>query len=593
VVGWRASDHSDIRADVKPFETNPEIGRELPESHEAGSPPAHPSNTAIPVVEDGERTKRLAAETVNELQARIRQLSELFEQAPGFMAVLRGPDHVFELANAASYQVIGRRDILGKPLGEALPELKEQGFIELMDRVLQSGEPYVGSDVEVRLQREPGAPLENRYVDLVFQPLVAVDGGVTGVFVQGNDVTARKRAEDALRAADRRKDEFLATLAHELRNPLAPIRHAAKISKSPDATEAQSKWAHDVIDRQVEHMARLLDDLLDVSRITSGRFELRKQSLVLQDDLIAAVETVRPLIETRGHRLTIELPSEPVHIDADPVRFAQIIANLLTNAAKYTDSGGVIAVRAGVEAQSVVVSVQDDGIGISPELLPRVFEMFSQSQSALERAEGGLGIGLSLVRGLVSLHGGSIEAKSRGLGQGSELVVTLPLSRGEPQPAGRGTASAASSAAAQTRVRVLVADDNRDSADSCALLLQLSGHDVCTAYSGLEALAIGAEFAPQLVLLDLGMPEMNGYEVARRIRAASWGTRVKLVAVTGWSQEEDKRQARIAGFDHHFAKPLDPDTLRDLTAKAAGPAIDPSDGRTGVSRRPVDWGSEG
>jgi PAS domain S-box-containing protein len=525
--------------------------------------------------EDAERAKRLAVETVNrELETRIQQLRQLFEQAPGFMAVLRGPKHVFELANAAAFLVVGRRDILGKPLLEALPELKGQGFLELLDRVIETGEPYVGTGIEARLQRAPGAPLENRYVDLVFQPVVAADGAVTGIFVQGIDVTDRKRAEEALLEADRRKDEFLATLAHELRNPLAPIRHAARIGKSPHATDAQLGWARDVIERQVEHMARLLDDLLDVSRITRGRLELRKECLLLQDSLAAALDTVRPLIEARGHTLTTDLPASPVHIEADPVRFAQIFTNLLTNSAKYTDPGGEIGVRAEVRDRSAVISVRDNGIGIPPDLLPRVFEMFSQSKSAAERSEGGLGIGLSLVRGLVQLHGGSIEASSRGPGEGSELVVKLPLFAGEPRPARRAEAFPTASRDGRQRLRVLVADDNRDHADSCAMLLEMAGHEVRTAYSGRDALSIGAEFAPQLVLLDIGMPGMDGYAAARQSRAAGWGAGAKLVAVTGWSQKEDKRQARLAGFDHHLAKPVDPDVLRELTERAGVPGPD-------------------
>jgi PAS domain S-box-containing protein len=512
------------------------------------------------------------------LRARSTELDELFQRAPSFMAVLRGPAHVFELANAAYHRLVGHRDILGKPIIEALPEVGRQGFVELLDRVLATGEPYVGSAVPVLLQREPGTPLEERYVDFVYQPIATSGGGAAGIFVEGNDVTDRKRAEDALRLADRRKDEFLATLAHELRNPLAPIRHAAKISQMPHATEEQLRWSNDVIDRQVEHMARLLDDLLEVSRITRGKLELRKERLALKSSLRAVVETVRPLIEARGHQLTIDLPEASIHLDADPVRFAQIFSNLLTNAAKYTDPGGVIGVRVsldGERGESVVIAVRDNGIGIAPELLPQLFEMFSQATSALERSEGGLGIGLSLARGLVLLHGGSIEARSLGLGRGSEFVVTLPLAGATPRSEGASAASAAT-AAAHERLRVLVADDSRDNADSCAMLLRISGHDVLTAYSGHDALALAEKFTPQLALVDIGMPGMNGYEVARRIRAAEWGADMMLVAVTGWGQVEDKRQAEAAGFDHHLVKPIDLKVLQPLFAtgpvRKEGPA---------------------
>jgi len=500
-----------------------------------------------------ERAKRQAVEASNvELRERTLELSRLFQQAPSFMAVLRGPDHVFELANPACYQLLGHRDILGRSVAEALPEIPGQGFTALLDQVLATGEPHTDKGIAVLLQRNPSAPLEERYVDFVFQPLLAADGRVAGVFVEGSDVTDRKRAEEALRAADRRKDEFLATLAHELRNPLAPIRHAARISKMPRATEAQMKWSQDVIDRQVEHMARLLDDLLEVSRITRGKLDLRTERLVLKDSLIAAVETTRPLVETRGHRLMLDVPAETLHIDADPVRFAQIFSNLLTNAAKYTDPGGLIRVQAQAVGDHAVVTVTDNGIGIAPELLPQLFEMFSQATSALERSEGGLGIGLALVRGLVTLHGGSIEARSRGIGMGSEFVVTLPLDRYVPSRAASVEAATLAGHDAPS-LRVLVADDNRDNADGCAMLLEMCGHSVRTAYSGREALAVAAEFLPQVALLDIGMPELNGYEVARRIRAAPWGQTMLLVAVTGWGQDEDQRQAEAAGFDHHRA----------------------------------------
>jgi len=291
-----------------------------------------------------EAVKRQVVEAANrELQERTDRLGVLFQQAPSFMVVLRGPAHVCDLANTAYYQLIGQRDIIGKPIGDALPELAEQGFVALLDNVYATGEPHVGKNVAVFLQRKPGAPKEERYLDFVYQPVRAADGGVAGVFVEGSDVTSRKRAEDALRAADRRKDEFLATLAHELRDPLAPIRHAARVSKMPHATGAQMRWSRDVIERQVDHMARLLDDLLEVSRITRGKLQLRKERLLLQEALAAVIETTRPIIESRGHKLGSDLPSAPLHIDADPLRFAQIFSNLLTNAVKYTDPGARFA----------------------------------------------------------------------------------------------------------------------------------------------------------------------------------------------------------------------------------------------------------
>jgi len=521
---------------------------------------------------ENERLKREVIEHRNEqLRARTDHLNDLFQQAPGFMAVLRGPQHVFELVNAAYMRLVGQRDILGKPLSEALPEIAAQGFLDLLDTVIRTGKPYIGAASKVRLQRASGSALEERYVDFIYQPLVGADGAITGVFVEGSDVTERRAAEDALRQADRRKDEFLATLAHELRNPLAPIRHAAKLAQKPSLTPAQLKWAHDVIDRQVEHMSRLLDDLLDVSRITRGSLELRRQRLSLADHVHAALEAARPLIEAKEHQIEVDLAdSTPLHVDADPVRLVQIFSNLLTNAAKYTDARGLIRVTARVAGESIEVSVCDNGIGIQADMLPRVFDMFSQATSALERSEGGLGIGLSLVRGLVHLHNGTIEARSAGLGQGSEFVVRFAHSLGHTT-GDTQTLLMEGTSSPCARLRILVADDNRDSADSCRMLLESSGYEVRVAYSGQEAFDIAANFRPDVALLDIGMPQMNGYQVARRVRGTEWGAEPMLIAMTGWGQESDKQQAREAGFDRHLTKPIDMDRLMLLIEERGSP----------------------
>jgi two-component system CheB/CheR fusion protein len=431
-----------------------------------------------------------------------------------------------------------------------------------------SGRPY---EVEYRLRRHDGAW---RWFLARGIPQRDARGAVTHWFGTCTDVDEAKRLEQALRAneqslreADRRKDEFLATLAHELRNPLAPIRSAAKILGSPRLGERELAWSRDVIARQVQHMARLLDDLLDISRITRGRLELRRGRIGLAGIVEAAVETARPLLDARRHALHVSLPEPPPDLDADPVRLAQVLANLLTNAAKYTDPGGHVELRATVVAGEVRIAVRDDGIGIAPEALGRVFEMFSQVTAALDRSEGGLGIGLALVRGLVELHGGRVEARSEGLGRGSEFVVVLPLP--PAMPAAPDTTAGAGVAARPATRRVLVADDNQDAAESLRLLLELAGHEVRVAHDGPGALEAAAEFRPDAVLLDIGMPGLNGYEVAARLRAFDWGAAPVLVAITGWGQEHDRRLALDAGFDHHLTKPIDPDLIEPLLAARA------------------------
>ena len=372
------------------------------------------------------------------------------------------------------------------------------------------------------------------------------------------EISTRQRAEAALREADRRKDEFLATLAHELRNPLAPIRQAALIAKSREATAAQKQWSHDVISRQVQNMSLLLDDLLDVSRVTRGTLELRLQATDLAAVVDAAVETARPTIEAKGHRFDLELPAEPVVLPADPLRLAQILSNLLTNAAKYTDPGGAIRLRATSENEQVTISISDTGVGLAPDALSNIFVMFSQVQASRARSEGGLGIGLALAKGLVKLHGGVIEARSDGLGKGSEFIVRLPrrtiLDSRQPEPAGR--------VGVRTRPRrILIADDNRDAAESLALLLRLEGHEVTVVHNGREALGMFDTLLPEVAVLDIGMPDLDGYEVARQLRQHSLGRAVMLIAVTGWGQEADKSRALAAGFNHHFTKPIQPEEL--------------------------------
>jgi CheY-like chemotaxis protein/nitrogen-specific signal transduction histidine kinase len=391
------------------------------------------------------------------------------------------------------------------------------------------------------------------------------------------DITERKRLEDELRLRleelaenDQRKNEFLATLAHELRNPLAPIRNALQILHMTPAG-SDTIPLHQIMERQVTHMVRLVDDLLEVSRITSGKIELRPEPVDLAGVLHSAVETSKPLLEACGHSFTISIPAEPIPLVADPVRLSQVVANLLNNAAKYTEAGGKIWLSASRNNGEVAISVRDTGVGIPPEMLPQLFRMFAQADRDHKRAQGGLGIGLALAKNLVEMQGGRIEARSEGEGCGAEFVVHLPL--GAPGPAPHPEApSERPEMDASLGSRVLIVDDNHDAAASLALLLRHWGHDVRTANDGHAAIATVESFQPSVVLLDLGMPGMSGYEVAERIQGMPAGKTCVLVALTGWGQEEDRRRTRDAGFHHHLVKPVDFGAIQTLLAGEIGAA---------------------
>jgi signal transduction histidine kinase/ActR/RegA family two-component response regulator len=365
-----------------------------------------------------------------------------------------------------------------------------------------------------------------------------------------------------LRDSDHRKDEFLATLAHELRNPLAPIRNALEIMRVNGSGSAVDSAARTMIERQLEQMVRLVDDLLDVSRITQGRLELRKERVALHDVVKSALDTSRPWIEAARHELEVSLPEQALFLDADPVRLAQVFSNLLNNAARYMDRGGRIWLTAmSDDGTSVTVKVRDAGLGIDADALSRIFDMFAQASSSPDRSQGGLGVGLTLVKRLVEMHGGTVLARSEGVGAGAEFEVRLPLAT--EAPAHRGVEPAPSVAHA-IACRVLVADDNSDAAESMGMLLRLMGNDVKIAHDGLEAVEQAADFRPDIVLMDIGMPRLNGYDAARRMREQAWSEGTMLVALTGWGQVEDKRKATEAGFDRHFTKPLDPAKLQAL-----------------------------
>jgi signal transduction histidine kinase/ActR/RegA family two-component response regulator len=395
-------------------------------------------------------------------------------------------------------------------------------------------------------------------------PLHSDSGDIMGACCVVQDTTQLKRAEHALREADRRKDEFLATLAHELRNPMAPIRNGLQILRLARADNEAAEKIHKMLERQVNQMVRLVDDLLEVSRITSGKIELRRELVDLATVLDNAVETSRALIDSAGHRLTISLPHESLVLHADPIRIAQVIANLLNNAAKYTDPGGQIWLTARRERTEAVVTVRDNGMGIPQVMLARIFDLFTQAERTYSRAQGGLGVGLTLVRTLVEMHGGSVEARSEGPGKGSEFEVRLPASwqKREPGDSDRW----AQPSEALSGHRILIVDDNRDAADSLGMLLELYGANVCVVRDGPAALAALDTYRPDVVLLDIGMPGMDGYEVARRAREKPDFHNLTLITLSGWGQEEDRHRSRDAGIDHHLVKPVDVGALERLLA---------------------------
>jgi PAS domain S-box-containing protein len=777
-------------------------------------------------------------------QAELGRLAEVFRQAPAFMCVLRGPNHIFELLNERYAQLVGHRDLLGVAVRDALPEIEGQGFFEMLDTVYQSGEPFVGSGMRVMINRERGQPPEERYIDLLYQALKESGGSISGIVVVGVDVTDRQRTDEQLRRSEEhlrlaldavdlgtwhidaqtntlssderfqfifsgqagpityeeaferihpedrsriavavagaiqvdqpvayseeyrvihvdgsmrwvhgkgraifdetatdqqairldgtvmditaqkaseiarkqveqalleseerlraataavseliwtnnadglmqgeqrgwgeftgqsrdeyqgygwssavhpddaqatvdawmaavagkrtfvfehrlrrhdgqwrlcsvravpilnadgqirewvgvhdditerkrddeqlrqlaaelsevnsRKDEFLATLAHELRNPLAPIRNGLQLMKLAGGQLDIIEQTRAMMERQLTQMVRLVDDLMDVSRISQGKLELRKERVPISAVLDSAVESSRPLIEQMGHKLTITLPEQPIFLDADMTRLAQVFLNLLNNAAKYSERDGHIQLIARREGSELLVTVRDYGAGMAAGQLPRIFEMFAQIGSSQEKSQGGLGIGLNLVKRLVEMHNGQVEARSAGLGKGSEFVVRLPALTdaqlrtvdvgGEPASSNLELREPAPSASA---LRILIVDDSRDGANSMSEMLEIMGHDTRTAYDGQQGVDIAAQYRPDVILLDIGMPKLNGHEACRHIREQPWGKGIVLIALTGWGQDKDRERTREAGFDHHLVKPVKPQALLELLA---------------------------
>ncbi|HYX23421.1 MAG TPA: ATP-binding protein [Thermoanaerobaculia bacterium] len=537
-----------------------------------------------------ERDSRLKAEES------LRQSKELFrllvEGVTDYAIFLLDPNGIVTTWNLGAERIkgYGAQEVIGRHFSVFYPEeAVARGWPEYELKVAAAEGRF--EDYGWRLRQDGSQFWANVVITALHNR-----GRLLGFSKVTRDLTERKRAEEELQqerdlleervqertaeltrleqelrlkveelaAADRRKDEFLATLAHELRNPLAPLRHALQLLRLAEDDPNLRRKASGVMERQLAQMVRLIDDLLDVSRITRNKLQLRKERVELATAVQSALEAVRPLVETAGHEVTVALPPEPVHLDADLTRLTQIFTNLLNNAVKYTEAGGHIRLAAERQGGEAVVSIHDSGIGISAEHLPHLFEMFSQVAPALERSTGGLGIGLALVRGLVELHGGSVAAHSAGLGQGSELVVRLPVAVAPaPAPSQPGAEPRSPSGA---RRRILIADDNPDSVEVLSLVLEHAGYEVRTAHDGLEAVRAAATFRPEVALLDIGMPGLNGYEAAQRIREQSGGWDMVLVAITGWGQEGDKRRAREAGFDHHLTKPVDPADLQKLLA---------------------------
>ena len=398
------------------------------------------------------------------------------------------------------------------------------------------------------------------------------DGVTLDVTVQKLDQQRLADLNERLREQDRRKDEFLATLAHELRNPLAPLRTGLQILRASTSAEQADK-VREMMERQLGHMVRLVDDLLDMSRVTLGKVTLKRERVDFRTVLHSALETTRPLIEAGAHELAVRLPQDPFPLDVDPTRLAQVIANLVNNAAKYTPPGGRIQLTAEAENGVLVVRVSDTGIGIPPEMLPRVFDIFTQVGRSVDQSQGGLGIGLTLVRRLVEMHGGSVEAQSAGSGMGSTFVVRLPLATLRSEPMANQPIEHAPHGKA--RLRVLVVDDNIDAAESLAMLLDLDGHQTRIAHTGEAAIGVALEFAPDAAFIDIGLPGLNGYEVAQRLRSDPTArSSMLLVALTGWGTDEDRRHAQAAGFDYHLVKPVDFDKLNDVLATwAAGATL--------------------
>ena len=509
--------------------------------------------------------------TADELRQRLRSLQALIASAPVPIAIAHDRSCQFISANLAL------ATLLGVPLGTNISMTPPDASPAY--RIQRDGEDLPESELPMQQAIAQRASIRNdieivrhdgsvAYVQNDVEPLYDTQGNVYGCVSVCVDLTEQKLAQRALLEADRRKDEFLATLSHELRNPLAPLRSALEVMRlardKPDVVEK----ARLTMERQLMQLVRLTDDLLDVARITQNKLEMRRERVDLRTVLHAAVDAARPAIDAQAHGIHLELPDAPLWADADPARLAQVLTNLLNNAIKYTARGGHIKVGAHAGGSTIVMQVEDDGVGIPTGMLPHIFDMFTQFPGHRDRSHGGLGIGLTLARRLVERHGGTIEAKSDGPGRGSIFTIKLPAAA---DAAAAGRAAAGRTRGASSACRILVADDNPDALEMMKLMLALYGHDVTVASDGVVAVTLATAIRPQIAFLDIGMPRMDGYEAARQIRQAL-GSSVVLVALTGWGQDEDKRRSHEAGFNHHMTKPPDPEALEALIAECADPA---------------------
>jgi PAS domain S-box-containing protein len=507
---------------------------------------------------------RLAAETERS------RLVSLLEQAPAAITVLRGPTFIYEVSNARHDELVQRRDLIGKTVAEAFPGPESDAIREILHRVFTTGERHVGSEMLVKLRRMADGEPVDAHFDFVYDPFRAADGSVEGIMVIAFEVTDRVQSDQKLRKAradaeraSRAKDEFLAMLGHELRNPLAPIVATLQLLRLRGGDAGARERT--IIERQVKHLTTLVDDLLDVSAITRGKIELKRERLELRLLVDRAIEIASPLMVQRDHDLIVEVPPVGLQVDVDPLRIAQVLSNLLTNAAKYTDPGGRIVVSAQALGGEVELRVTDNGIGISAQMLPHVFELFVQERQAIDRVHGGLGLGLAIVQNMMALHGGNVSVTSVGPGHGSTFTIRLPATEvraGEQ----RVEMAEPSRAAGQTAVarQVLIVDDNQDAAQMLALVMEDLGWETRIAYDGPSALAVAESYRPQLVLIDIGLPLMDGYELARHLRARPSTAKARLVAVTGYGQKNDVEAALEAGFDQHLVKPVQFEKLESL-----------------------------